>query len=99
MKNALKHVLGFRRCLSLEQMTLERKDATGKDVNVIVKQVQQLMVLATSRVTEATVCIDMIHGVTISITVFLLPDFGFHSSDISLYYSIYFCVRWLNRYR
>ena len=25
--------------------------------------------------------------------------FGFHSSDISLYYSIYFCVRWLNRYR
>ena len=72
MKNVLKHVLGFRRCLSLERMTLERKDATGKDVNVIVKQVQQLMVLATLRITKATVCIDMTHGVTISITTFLL---------------------------
>ena len=53
-------------------MTLERKDATGKDVNVIVKQVQQLMVLAKLRITGATVYIDMTHGVTISIIIFLL---------------------------
>ena len=77
MKNALKHVLGFRRCLSLERMTLERKDATGKDVNVIVKQVQQLMVLATLRITGATVYIDMTHGVIISIPIFLLTYFDF----------------------
>ena len=51
-------------------MTLERKDATGKDVNVIVKQVQKLMVLATLRVTGAIVYIDMTHGVTISITIY-----------------------------
>ena len=56
-------------------MTLERKDATGKDVNVIVKQVQQLMVLAKLRITGATVYIDTTHGVTISITIFLLHYF------------------------
>ena len=63
-------------------MTLERKDATGKDVNVIVKQVQQLMVLAKLRLTGATVYIDMTHGVTIFITIFLLPYF--YSSGVSL---------------
>ena len=85
MKNALKHVLGFRRCLSLERMTLERKDATGKDVNVIVKQVQQLMVLAKLRITGATVYIDMTHGVTISITIFFALLFTlFYSSGVIL---------------
>ena len=81
MKNALKHVLGFRRCLSLERMTLGRKDATGKDVNVIVKQVQQLMVLAKLRITGATVYIDMTHGVIFPLQYFL-PYFYIHLMSV-----------------